>query len=75
VNTVRGTGEIFESLADINNMPEWINPYALIYYSVNTINSVDNMTFEERYSIFTERAAREIVTEKSKKCKKRNKIS
>jgi hypothetical protein len=59
-------------------MPEWINPYALIYHNANTINGADDIAFEEEYSISAERAAREIVAEKSeklKKCKKRNRIS
>jgi hypothetical protein len=75
VNIVRDIGKIFESLTDIDNIPEWINLYAPIYYNVNTVNGADNMIFEKKYSIFIKRAAREIVTEKSEKSKKRKKRS
>jgi hypothetical protein len=58
-------------------VPEWINLYAPIYYNINVVNSAGNMVFEERYSVFVERAARETVAEKSeevRECKKRNRI-
>jgi hypothetical protein len=77
VNIVRGIEKIFESLVDVNNVPEWINLYALIYYGANIVNNAGDIVFEEKYSIFIERAAREIVAEKFeelKKYKKRNRI-
>jgi hypothetical protein len=76
VNTVRGIGEIFEFLADVDDVPEWINLYSPIYYVASVVNGVsDNMVFKEEYSIFVERAAREIVAEKSEELKKRKKKS
>jgi hypothetical protein len=71
VNTVRGIEKIFEFSPNVNNVLKWINLYAPIYYDTNIINSADNMTFEKKYSISAERAARETVAEKSKKLKKR----
>jgi hypothetical protein len=75
VNPVRGIGEIFESLTDVDNVPEWINLYAPIYYNANIINGAGDMIFEEEYSISAKRVAREIVTEKSEKLKGRKKRS
>jgi hypothetical protein len=78
VNTVRDIGKIFEFSADADDVPEWINLYALIYYGVSAVNGAGDIIFEEGYSIFVERAARETVAEKSeesKKCKKRSRIS
>jgi hypothetical protein len=78
VNTVRDIGEIFEFPINIDDVLKWINLYALIYYGANIINNADDITFEKEYSISIKRAAREIVTEKPeklKKRKKRNKIS
>jgi hypothetical protein len=78
VNIVRDIGEIFEFLADADNVSEWINLYAPVYYDASVIKSADNMIFEKRYSISAEQAARKTVIEKSeevRKCKKRNKIS
>jgi uncharacterized protein YegJ (DUF2314 family) len=78
VNIVRDIGKIFEFLVNVDDVSEWINLYAPIYYGVNTINGVNNMIFEEKYSIFAKRAAREIVIEKSEKPrrrKKRNRIT
>jgi hypothetical protein len=77
VNTVRGIGKIFEFSVDADNMLEWINLYALIYYDVSIINGVGDVIFEKRYSISVERAVRETVAEKPeklRKCKKRNRI-
>jgi hypothetical protein len=70
VNIVRGIGEIFEFLTDVDDMPEWINLYAPIYHNANIINGVGDMAFEKEYSIFIKRAAREAVAEKSKKSRK-----
>jgi hypothetical protein len=54
VNIVRDIGEIFEFLADTDNMSEWINLYAPVYYNANIINSVGDVIFEKKYSIFVE---------------------
>jgi hypothetical protein len=75
VNIVRGIGKIFEFSANINNVSEWINLYAPIYYDISTANGADNIIFEKKYSISVERAIREIVTEKPKKPKERKKRS
>jgi hypothetical protein len=77
VNTVRDIGKVFEFLADVDDVPEWINLYAPVYHGVNAVNGVDDVVFEERYSISVKRVARETVAEKFKKLrrrKKRNKI-
>jgi hypothetical protein len=63
VNTVRDIEKIFEFLADVNNMSEWINLYAPIYYGASAVNGADDIIFEEKYSISIKRAARETVTE------------
>jgi hypothetical protein len=73
VNTVRGIEEIFELLIDINNVPEWINPYMPVYHDANIINNTGDVIFEKRYSISVKRVVREIVAEKSKKSRKRKK--
>jgi hypothetical protein len=73
VNIVRDIEKIFEFLTNINNVSEWINLYAPIYYGVSAANSANNMIFEKRYSISVKRIAREIVTEKSENLKKRKK--
>jgi hypothetical protein len=44
-----------------------------MYHDASIINGVDNIAFKEKYSIFIERTARETVTEKSEKLKKRKK--
>jgi hypothetical protein len=77
VNTVRGIGKIFEFSVNADNVLKWINLYASVYHGANITNNVNDVIFEERYSISVERAARETVAEKSeeaRRCKKRNRI-
>jgi hypothetical protein len=62
-------------LTDVDNVPEWINSYASVYYSVSAVNSAGDVIFEEKYSISAERAARETVIEKLEKLKRRKKRS
>jgi hypothetical protein len=75
VNIVRGIREIFEFPADIDNVLEWINLYASIYYNANAVNGVYDVIFEERYSVFVERVARETVIEKFEELRGRKKRS
>jgi hypothetical protein len=75
VNIVRGIGKIFEFPINVNNIPEWINLYASIYHDTNIVNNAGDVTFEEKYSIFIERAAYKAVTENPEKLRKRKKRS
>jgi hypothetical protein len=75
VNTVRGIGKIFEFPVDIDNVLEWINLYVPVYHNVSVVNSVNNIIFEEEYSIPAKRAARETVAEKFEESKRRKKKS
>jgi hypothetical protein len=73
VNIVRGIGKIFEFLTDADNVSEWINLYAPVYYNANIVNGADNVIFEKEYSISVERVARETVVKKFEKLKRRKK--
>jgi hypothetical protein len=75
VNIVRNIEEILEFPIDVDNVLEWINLYASIYYGASAVNDADDMIFEERYSVFIEWVVRETVAEKFEELKGRKKRS
>jgi hypothetical protein len=54
VNIIRDIEKIFESLINVDDVSEWINLYAPIYYNANAINGANDVIFEEEYSVFIE---------------------
>jgi hypothetical protein len=58
---VRSTGEIFELINDIKEIPENINSYTSIYSGADT--EIGDIEFFEKYKMLAERADRKIITD------------